>query len=120
MKQEIARRETFRARFNCSITILGILLKMKCRKIWLIAQCTFSDTVIFSAAELSSGRLKLAVRRLQSGVTDNKEGSRSSSWGHGCERTDNEGAKCRSGLISKASAHNPVLVVAVPAGRMLS
>lgn len=69
---------------------------------------------------LSSGRLKLAVRRLQSGVTDNKEGSRSSSWGHGCEQPDNEGAECQSGLISKASAHNPVLVVAVPAGRMLS
>lgn len=28
--------------------------------------------------------------------------------------------ECQSGLISKASAHNPVLVVAVPAGRMLS
>lgn len=38
----------------------------------------------------------------------------------GCEQTDNEGGKCQSGLISKASAHNPVLVVRVPAGGMLS
>lgn len=100
VKQEIAKRETVRARFNCFITILRILLKMKVQE-KLFAQCTFSDGVIFSAAELSSGRLKLAVRRLQSGVADNKEGSGSSSWGHGCERTDNEGAKCRWGLSQR-------------------